>query len=84
MFYLLVGNGCGETFYEQKLVEVKNATEEEVQAWTDTWVSQLEDNKKDCFGDLDPSKTSIEEIVDAMPAEWQASVHGGKGSLLFL
>lgn len=83
MLYTIVGNGCAETIYDKQVVSI-DANEEEAQAWGDEWIAQLDEEKKDQFGDLDFTKVGIEEVVEAMPVHWNAKIIGQQGSCLFL
>lgn len=84
MLYTIVGNGCAETIYGKQVIQIDNAAEEEVQTWGDGWIAQLDEDKKDQFGDLDHAKVGIDEVLAAMPAEWNARTIGETGSCLFL
>lgn len=84
MLYTIVGNGCGETIYDKQVIEIEGATEEEVQAWGDAWREALPDDKIDCYGDLDFTKMTLEEVIAEMPKEWQVMTTGKQGSCLFL
>lgn len=84
MLYTVTGNGCGETLYDNQVIEIEGATEEEVQQWGDEWVASLPDEKRDIYDDLDFAKVGIQEVVEAMPKHWRAHLVGEKGHTLFL
>lgn len=86
MIITIVAEGWGETAYGNKTIIIGNAdiSEKDVQDWGDEWKKSIPADKLDRFDDVDLSKTTIEEIVAAMPKEWDAKVGKDTAHMLFL
>lgn len=83
MIFYIVGNGSGEGLYDDNAFYA-DADPCAVQAWADEWVRSLPDDKRDRFDDVDPSKVSMSEVLEAMPAEWNPRLAGSAASALFI
>lgn len=75
MLITIIGNGSCETLYENRCIEIGGDVDiDTVQKYLDEWKSALDDSKLDVFGDVHPGAVSLEELVEAMPTEWDAKL----------
>lgn len=83
MIFYIVGNGSGEGLYGDNAfyADVDPCV---MQEWADKWVRSLPDSKRDRFGDVDPDKVPMGEVLEAMPAEWNPRLAGSAASALFI
>lgn len=75
MLVEVIGDGSGEQEYGGRMVKIDDSvSQQEVYAWGDKIRDAAEDEYKDKFGDIDPEKMSLEELVKRMPESWHAEV----------
>lgn len=75
MLITVVGNGSGESMYNNQCIEVSDTVDiNTVQTFVDEWREGLDTVQLDQFGDINPKTVSISDIAAAMPSEWNAKV----------
>lgn len=75
MLITIIGNGSCETLYENRCIEIGGDVDiDTVQKYLDEWKNTLDDAKLDEFGDVHSKIVTLEELVEAMPPEWDAKL----------
>lgn len=84
MIVTFTGNGSCTTLYDDDAIEIDVTSWEEAQKWATETVESLPDGQKDQFGDIDPEKVRLDDLIALMPKSWNARKLGVKASTLFV